>query len=106
MSCEEALSVLSTSRRENQIVISNQTSARLWPLRSNHPFDFNYLSSTMGGAVPLGLGLAIARPDCEVVVLSGDGSLLMSLGCLISILASGVTNFTIVLLDNGSYEVT
>lgn len=56
--------------------------------------------------MPLGLGLALARPDCEVIVLSGDGSLLMNLGCLVSVTASRVTNLTIVLLDNGLYEVT
>ncbi len=106
MSCEQALEVLATSRSENQIVISNQMSARLWPTLSQHPLDLNYLASTMGGAVPLGLGLALARPDCEVVVLSGDGSLLMNLGCLASVTASGATNLTIVLFDNGMYEVT
>ena len=106
MSCEEALQALADYRSDRQIVISNQMSARLWPGISQHPLDFNYLSSTMGGAVPLGLGLALSRPDCEVIVLSGDGSLLMSLGCLVTVIASGATNLTIVLLDNGLYEVT
>jgi sulfopyruvate decarboxylase subunit beta len=104
--CEEALQVLAEARGDRQLVISNQMSARLWPLYSQHPLDFNYLSSTMGGAVPLGLGLALARPDLEVVVLSGDGSLLMNLGCLVSVTASGARNLTVILLDNGLYEVT
>ena len=106
MPCEQALSILSEVRSDRQLVISNQMSARLWPSLSQHPLDFNYLSSTMGGAVPLGLGLALARPDLEVIVLSGDGSLLMSLGCLVTVAASGVTNLTILLLENGLYEVT
>src|SRR5688572_9667396 len=92
MSCENALQVLADSRRDHEIVISNQMSARLWPHLSHHPLDLNYLSSTMGGAVPLGLGLALSRPDCEVIVLSGDGSLLMNLGCLATATASGATN--------------
>ncbi|MBI2478569.1 MAG: thiamine pyrophosphate-binding protein [Planctomycetia bacterium] len=60
----------------------------------------------MGGAVPFAVGLAIAQPDRDVVVLSGDGSLLMSLGCLVTVVASGVTNLSVVLLDNSVYEVT
>jgi thiamine pyrophosphate-dependent acetolactate synthase large subunit-like protein len=106
ISCEQALEALAAMRAENQIVIANQMSARVWPNTSQHPLDLNYLSSTMGGAVPLGLGIAIARPDCEVIVLSGDVSLLMNLGCLVSVTASGVTNLTVILLDNGIYEVT
>lgn len=106
MFCEDSLAVLAHCRRENHIVITNQSSARIWPTLCRHPLDFNYLSSTMGGAVPLGLGLALARPDCEVIVVSGDGSLLMNLGCLVSVTASGVTNLTILLLVNGLYEVT
>jgi thiamine pyrophosphate-dependent acetolactate synthase large subunit-like protein len=106
MSCEAALGALVAYRLDHQIVVSNQMSARVWPILSRHPLDMNYLSSTMGGAVPLGLGLALARPDCEVIVLSGDGSLLMNLGCLATVTACGATNLTIVLLDNGIYEVT
>ena len=106
MSCEMALLLLASRRRDDQIVVSNQMTARVWPSISKHPLDFNYLSSTMGGAVPLGLGMALARPEHEVVVLSGDGSLLMNLGCLATVVASGARNISIVLLDNGLYEVT
>jgi thiamine pyrophosphate-dependent acetolactate synthase large subunit-like protein len=60
----------------------------------------------MGGAIPLALGLALAQPHREAVVVSGEGSLLMSLGSLVTVVASGATNFTIVVLDNGMYEVT
>ena len=106
MDVVEALRVLAEVRTDRQVVISNQMSARLWPALSQHPLDFNYLSSTMGGAIPLGLGLALARPDLEVIVLSGDGSLLMNLGCLVTVVGSGATNLTVILLDNGIYEVT
>jgi thiamine pyrophosphate-dependent acetolactate synthase large subunit-like protein len=73
---------------------------------SHHPLDFHYVPSTMSGAVPLALGLALAQPAREVLVLTGDGSLLMSLGCLVTVVDSGAANLTIVLLDNGVYEVT
>ena len=106
MSCEAALQVLVDHRTSRQIVITNMMTARIWSTMSQHPLDFNYLSSTMGGAVPLGLGLALARPEYEVIVLSGDGSLLMNLGCLATVVASRVTNLTIIVMDNGLYEVT
>lgn len=101
-----ALEVLAAHRQPNQIVVTNQGSARLWPQLSQHPLDFNYNPSTMGGAIPLALGLALSQPDKESIVISGEGSLLMSLGTLVTVVASGAKNFTIVLLDNAMYEVT
>ena len=106
MHVESVLQHLSQLRGEEQIVITNQSSARLWPRLSCHRLDFNYNPSTMGGAVPFAVGLAIAQPEREVIVLSGDGSLLMSLGCLVTVVASGITNLSLVLLDNRVYEVT
>lgn len=106
MSVELALRHLAQVRGEDRIVVTNQSSARLWPRLSNHRLDFNYNPSTMGGAIPFAVGLAMGQPAREVVVLSGDGSLLMSLGCLVSAVASGVKNLSVVLLDNGVYEVT
>jgi len=101
-----ALQALIAARQENQIVITNQASARVWPQLAEHPLDFHYNPSTMGGAIPLGLGLAIAQPERQVVVVSGDGSLLMSLGALATVIGTGGRNLTIVVLSNGMYEVT
>ena len=101
----EALGVLAAARGD-AVVVTSMGSTREWPKLSNHPLDFHYLPSTMGGAAPLGLGLALAARDREVIVLSGDGSLLMSLGSLVTIVASGVKNLTLVVIDNGVYEVT
>jgi thiamine pyrophosphate-dependent acetolactate synthase large subunit-like protein len=50
--------------------------------------------------------LALAQPGREVIVFTGDGSLLMNLGCLATIAASQANNLTLILLDNGVYEVT
>jgi sulfopyruvate decarboxylase subunit beta len=80
--------------------------AREWPKLSQHPLDFHYVPSAMGQAPALGLGLAIAQPEREVLVLNGDGAMLMNLGCLVTIVASGAQNMTMVVLDNGIYEVT
>lgn len=101
----DALSILAALRRD-EIVVTNQGSAREWPKHSQHDLDFHFIPSAMGGAVPLGLGLALARPKRPVWVFTGDGSLLMNLGCLVTVAAAGATNLSILLLDNGIYEVT
>jgi len=106
MPVAEALQVIANLRRASDVVVTNQASARLWPTLSDHALDLNYNPSTMGGAVPLALGVALAQPQREVIVVSGEGSLLMSLGSLVTVVSSGATNLTIILLDNGMYEVT
>lgn len=106
MPVAEALQVLVALRGAADVVVTNQASARLWPTLSDHALDLNYNPSTMGGAIPLALGLALSQPQREVIVLTGDGSLLMSLGSLVTVTGSGATNITIVVLDNGMYEVT
>ncbi len=105
MSLVAALDVIAELRRD-QIVVSSMGTAREWPKMSQHPLDLRYVPSTMGGAVPLGLGLALAREHREVIVFSGDGSLLMSLGSLVTVAGSGAANLSIVLFDNGIYEIT
>ena len=106
MPVAETLQVLADLRRDSDVLVTNQASARLWPTLSDHPLDLNYNPSTMGGAIPLALGLALAKPQREIIVVSGEGSLLMSLGSLVTVVGSGATNITIVVLDNGMYEVT
>lgn len=54
----------------------------------------------------VGLGLALARPDLTVVVLEGDGSLLMSLGTLATIAACRPPNLVLIVCDNRAYETT
>jgi sulfopyruvate decarboxylase subunit beta len=92
--------------RGDRVVITSMGSAREWPRLSQHPLDFHYIPSTMGGAIPLALGLALAQPHREFIVVTGDGSLLMNLGSLITVAASGAMNLTIVLVNNAVYEVT
>ncbi len=94
------------SLRTNQIVVTTMASAREWPRMSDHPLDFHYIPSAMGQSPSLALGLALAQPKREVIAFTGDGSLLMNLGCLVTLAASGAKNVTLILLDNGVYEVT
>lgn len=100
-----ALEVIARSRTD-EIVVTTMGAAREWPKLSQHPLDFHYLPSAMGQAPLIGLGLALARPDKRVIAFTGDGSLLMNLGCLVTIAAAQAKNLTVVLLDNRRYEVT
>ena len=65
-----------------------------------------HLWGAMGGATPLSLGLALAQPDRSVVVVTGDGELLMGIGALGTVGALLPPNLTIVALDNGHYGET
>jgi len=92
--------------RGDAIVVTTMGAAREWPKLSQHALDFHYLPSAMGQAPMLGLGLALAQPHREVIVFNGDGCTLMNLGCLVTIAAAGAANFTLIVLENGIYEVT
>jgi phosphonopyruvate decarboxylase len=65
-----------------------------------------YLWGAMGGAAALGLGLALARPERSVLVVTGDGEQLMGIGSLATIAVKRPPNLTIVVLDNGHYGET
>ncbi|MGH9255191.1 MAG: thiamine pyrophosphate-dependent enzyme [Vicinamibacterales bacterium] len=69
------------------------------------PLDF-YLWGAMGGAAMVGLGLALAQPRRRVVVITGDGELLMGMGSLATIGAERTSNLSIVVLDNEHYGET
>jgi thiamine pyrophosphate-dependent acetolactate synthase large subunit-like protein len=71
----------------------------------DRPANF-YMWNSMGMASSIGLGLALARPDLRVVVLDGDGSILMNLGSLATERAAGVSNLVHVIWDNGGWEIT
>ncbi|MBV9546556.1 MAG: hypothetical protein JOY61_19475 [Chloroflexi bacterium] len=71
----------------------------------DRPRNF-YMWNSMGMASSIGLGLALARPDLRVVVLDGDGSILMNLGSLATEITSGVNNLVHVIWDNGGWEIT
>ncbi|OFW02636.1 MAG: aldehyde dehydrogenase [Acidobacteria bacterium RIFCSPLOWO2_02_FULL_68_18] len=72
---------------------------------ADSPCNF-YLWGAMGGAAVLGLGLALAQPSRRVLVLTGDGELLMGLGGLATIGAARPSNLSVVVLDNERYGET
>ena len=72
---------------------------------SESPLNF-YLWGAMGGAAMIGLGLALAQPSRRVIVVTGDGELLMGLGSLATIGVARPSNLAIVVLDNERYGET
>ena len=92
--------------RQDAVVITTMGAAREWQKLEPHPKDLVYMPPSMGQGPPLGLGIALAKPDQRVIVVNGDGCLLMNLGCLVTITAQAPTNFTLIVVDNGVYEVT
>jgi len=71
----------------------------------NEPLDFP-LWGAMGGAAMVGLGLAIAQPQHKVMVLTGDGEMMMGMGSLATIATQRPPNLRIVVMDNERYGET
>jgi thiamine pyrophosphate-dependent acetolactate synthase large subunit-like protein len=71
----------------------------------HRPQNF-YMLGSMGLACPIAMGVALAQPERGVIALEGDGSILMSLGCLATIGNVAPRNLTIVIWDNGIYQIT
>ena len=71
----------------------------------DHPRTF-FLWGAMGGAAMVGMGLALARPDERVTVITGDGEQLMGMGSFATIGAQRIKNLSVVVLDNNHYGET
>jgi sulfopyruvate decarboxylase subunit beta len=104
MTAQQALEVLARQRGD-KVVITTMTPVGLWPALSDTPLDFAFLPSAMGHGPSLALGLALACPGRGVVMINGDGSMLMSLGSLVT-LAANPADVYLLVMDNGLYEVT
>jgi thiamine pyrophosphate-dependent acetolactate synthase large subunit-like protein len=76
----------------------------LWA-SGQRPQNF-YMLGSMGLAVPIAFGVALAQPQRQVFALEGDGSLLMQLGSLGTIAMHAPKNLAIVIFDNGVYQIT
>jgi thiamine pyrophosphate-dependent acetolactate synthase large subunit-like protein len=92
--------------RGDALVVSGLGSPT-WDVASagDSPLNF-YLWGAMGGAAMLGFGLALAQPRRRVLVVTGDGEMLMGLGSLATIGPERPRNLSIVILDNQSYGET
>jgi phosphonopyruvate decarboxylase len=93
------------AERGDAIVVPTMTTAPAW--RAIAPDDLSVTCvGFMGGASSLGLGMALARPDRRVLVLDGDGSLLMQLGSLATIAGAAPRNLVHFLFKNGVYHTS
>jgi thiamine pyrophosphate-dependent acetolactate synthase large subunit-like protein len=92
--------------KENEAVIGGigNTNFDLWAA-GQRPENF-YMLGSMGLAVPIALGVALAQPGRRTFALEGDGSLLMQLGALGTVAAVAPKNLAIVVFDNGMYQIT
>ena len=80
------------------------TNFDLWSA-GHRPQNF-YMLGSMGLAFPIALGVALAQPQRRVIALEGDGSLLMQLGCLSTIASLKPKNLSLIVMDNGIYQIT
>ncbi len=92
--------------RTDQVVVSTMGAVRPWGLLSKSDLDFASADSAMGHAADLALGVALAQPDRQVICLNGDGSMLMTLGTLVTIVDAGAENLVLFVFENGTYEIT
>jgi phosphonopyruvate decarboxylase len=101
----EAVLRLNAAARGEAVVVPTMTTAPAW--RSIAPDDLSVTCvGFMGGASSLGLGIALARPDRRVLVLDGDGSLLMQLGSLATVAGAAPRNLVHFLFKNGVYHTS
>jgi thiamine pyrophosphate-dependent acetolactate synthase large subunit-like protein len=101
-----AMATLLADRPENLFVVPGLGSCT-WDAFAAGDDDRNfYLWGAMGGAAMIGLGLALAKPNIRVAVITGDGEMLMGLGSLATIGVQKPQNLAIVIFDNGLYGET
>ncbi|HXH10478.1 MAG TPA: thiamine pyrophosphate-dependent enzyme [Alphaproteobacteria bacterium] len=92
--------------RTDELVLTTMSTAQEWPAYSQSEFDFNARGTGMGHLPDMGLGLAVACPQRKVLVLNGDGSMLMNLGVLVTIGNAAPRNLILFVFQNDIYEVT
>ena len=92
--------------RQDSIVVSTMTPNRYWESVSDNVDLDLPIFGAMGKASSVALGLALARPDKKVVVLDGDGALLMNLGALVTIADQEPQNLVHIVFEDGVYFTT
>ena len=100
---DECLKLLATTIADDEIVVAAYTTAFEWI--AIRPSPLNFISSgAMGLTSSHALGFALAWPDRRIILLDGDGSLLMNLGCLITNANADPKNLIHFVFENGTYE--
>ena len=101
----QVVSTLLADRKEALVVAGLGASTYDLAAAGDNPRNL-YLWGAMGGAVMMGLGLALSQPDLPVVVVTGDGEMLMGMGSLATVGVQKPKNLSILVLDNEAYGET
>ena len=104
MKRDECFKVLARHRK-NEIIVAVYTAAQEWIHISPSVLNYTF-TRAMGQGSSHALGIALGRPDMRIIVLDGDGSLLMNLGSLITIGQAAPKNLIHCVCENGTYETT
>src|SRR5919201_1470152 len=106
---QEAIAAL-VAQREGAITITTEQAIGAWRAAVAEPAnaipDHLDIVGCMGSASTIGLGIALAQPDRRVIVVDGDGSLLMQLGSLVTIAGAAPANLFHFVFENGVYETS
>jgi len=102
---KEAIAALAEGRN-GAISVAAMQAIMAWHAAGQAATDHLDALGCMGSASSLGLGIALACPDRKVIVLDGDGCVLMQLGSLVTIAAEGPPNFYHFVFENGRYETS
>jgi sulfopyruvate decarboxylase subunit beta len=94
-----------TLPKDALVVTSLGNASYLWAAMHHRPENF-YFEDAMGLALPLALGLAIAQPQRPVIVVEGDGALMMHMGALVTVGAVAPGNLTVLLIQNGVHAAS
>jgi sulfopyruvate decarboxylase subunit beta len=87
------------------VVTALGNASYLWAVVHHAPENF-YIEDSMGLALPLALGLAVAQPKRRVFVVEGDGAILMHMGALVTVGAVKPDNLTVLLIQNGVHAAS
>lgn len=100
------LKKLAARRSAQDTVVTTMSVSMPWAELTDTPLDFAHVDSAMGHGADFAYGVALAQPERRVLCLNGDGSTLMCLGTLVTITGKPAPNFTLIITENGTYEVT
>jgi thiamine pyrophosphate-dependent acetolactate synthase large subunit-like protein len=106
---QEAIAAL-VAERGDAITITTEQAIGAWraavPEAPNAIPDHLDIVGCMGSASTIGLGIALARPERRVIIVDGDGSLLMQLGSLVTVAGAAPANLFHFVFENGVYETS